>query len=81
MRKSTAGVFLVAVGQPLLRDLDTLICDDIPVAYSVGHGQDEGGEPSLKGTCVSCGMTDAELNEEGECEDCASGASDQAEKE
>ena len=42
----------------------------------------EGGETSVRGTCVSCGMTDVELNEQGECEDCASGgAEDDAEEE
>lgn len=30
----------------------------------------------MKGTCVSCGMTDVELNEQGECEDCASGGAE-----
>lgn len=28
----------------------------------------------MTGTCVSCGMSDVELNEQGECADCAGDA-------
>lgn len=34
----------------------------------------------MTGTCVSCGMADVELNEQEECEDCASGGADETEE-
>ncbi|TSC71546.1 MAG: hypothetical protein G01um101438_1044 [Parcubacteria group bacterium Gr01-1014_38] len=29
------------------------------------------------GTCVSCGMSDVELNEQGECAECAGGSTNE----
>lgn len=35
----------------------------------------------MTGTCVSCGMKDVEVNEQGECADCAGETSSEDEEE
>jgi len=49
--------------------------------YSVDHAVPKGGGKVMTGTCVSCGMTDVEVNEQGECADCAGEAAAEEEEE
>lgn len=50
-------------------------------SYPVDHAASEGGGQVMTGTCVSCGMTDVEVNEQSECADCAGEAAVDEEEE